>query len=188
MLIQVKTLTGTIYINPALLGAIQQFQTENLYSMWVGGIDYTIEPDEAMSLIEKLGGKPKVSTDDLVLATITTIERGETKNNQRPMWRCKTDTGEKVNIFLNLDEPAKDSYHLFEQAGWAHVLNDIPLYSQSFEHIVVAMRKDGQWWEIVKVKPYIAPLLSDYEAPKSADETGYFIDGEWKSTGGGEND
>lgn len=113
---------------------------------------------------------PKVETDSLVLATITTIERGETKNNQRPMWRCKTDTGEKVNIFLNVDEPAKDSFHLFEQTGWASVLNEIFLYSEADVSIVVAMRKNGQWWEIVKVKPYIPSPFSDYEVPSSLDE------------------
>jgi len=139
----------------------------------IGHFCYTYDGEvtERFTLYKPDNAAPKVESDSLVLATITTIERGETKNNQRPMWRCKTDTGEKVNIFLNVDEPAKDSFHLFEQAGWAHILNDIFLFSEIDSSIVVAMRKDGQWWEIVKVKPYIAPLISDYNVPFSADES-----------------
>lgn len=96
----------------------------------------------------------KVDANALTLAVITSLERGETKNNQRPMWRCTTDIGEKVNIFLNTDEPEKDSFHLFEQAGWGQVLNELMTFSTMDTQIFIAMQKKGQWWEIVKVSPY----------------------------------
>ena len=124
---------------------------------------YDGEVTELFSLYNPDNAAPKVESDSLVLAIITTIQRDQTKNNARPMWRCKTDTGEKVNIFLNVDEPAKDNFHLFEQAGWAHVLNGISLYGEIDSSIVVAMRKEGQWWEIVTVKPYVSEETFDPE-------------------------
>lgn len=104
----------------------------------------------------------------LVMKTITLIQRDETKNNQRPMWRCTTETGEKVNIFQNVDDLSKDTFNLFEAAGWGDFLNDISLYSQRQTEINVALRKDGQWWNIVAVTPAKAGLDS-YEVPSEAD-------------------
>lgn len=96
----------------------------------------------------------KVDSNALTLAVITSIEGGLTKNNQRPMWRCQTDIGEKVNIFLNVDEPEKDNFNLFEAAGFGDFLKDIGNFETLDCQIFVAMQKNGQWWEIVKVSPY----------------------------------
>lgn len=131
---------------------------------------YDGETSEVYTVYKPEKSAATTEIDSLVLATITTIYRDKTKNNERPMWRCTTDTGEKVNIFLNVDETSKDNYHLFEQAGWAHVLDELTLWYETEASIVVAMRKEGQWWNIVKVKPYIAPKISDFDVPASADE------------------
>jgi hypothetical protein len=121
---------------------------------------YTLYKPEKSAAIEETQGA-------LVMTQITMIQRDETKNNQRPMWRCETATGEKVNIFLNVDDPSKDSFNLFEKAGWGDFLMGIYLYSQAQAEIYVALRKDGQWWNIVAVNP--APSIKDYDVPSEAD-------------------
>ena len=118
------------------------------------------KPDRPAAIEENQGA--------LVMTTITMIQRDETKNNQRPMWRCTTATGEKVNIFLNVDDPSKDNFHLFEDAGWADFLMEIFLYAQAQAEIYVALRKDGQWWNIVAVNPAKAGI-DGYEVPSEAD-------------------
>lgn len=159
-LIKSKTYHGDVYLNTALIAGID-FQDTDAY-VRAGNVDYRMSHESALALIAELQAAPGINTNALVLATITTLQRDETKNNRRPMWRCKTDTGEKLNIFLNVDEPSKDNFHLFEETGWGHVLNEIDLYGEIDASIVIAMRKDGQWWEIVKVKH----MLSEGENEK----------------------
>lgn len=147
---------GKIYLNPEQFVSLEE-QKESTYSRWWlrCGNDAGIEIPEASAkalIVQLEGDKPTTFLDDLVLTTLVSAERGETSNNQRPMWRCRTDDGEKVNIFLNTDEPEKDNYSLFKQAGWAEDLDAIRLYDTEEISIPVAMKKNGIWWEIVKVR------------------------------------
>lgn len=114
-----------------------------------------ISPMERYTLYKPVSAKEVLS--ELVLTTIATIERGETTTNQRPMWRCKTDDGKKVNIFLNTDEKEKDNFHLFEAAGWGEKLQEMALYSTIDQDIQIAMKKVGHFWEVVLVRPYSPP-------------------------------
>lgn len=180
MFITVKTENGLLHLNSTHIAAIEQLQSEG-WSIRIDGIDYTIDHEEAVSLVAKLQGDsaPSVNANSLVLTTLATIRRDETKNNRRPMWRCVTVEGEKVNVFLNEDDPAKDSFHLFQEANWGNFLEAIPDYSEVDSFIIVAMQKNGQWWEIVKVMPRFTGYgsLEDYEVPSSSDE----IEGEDES-------
>lgn len=164
-LIKAHSYLGDVYLNPALIAAID-FQKGDAY-VRAGNTDYRMSHEEAYALIEKLQGKEE-QQGALVMTKITSIQRDETKNNQRPMWRCKTETGEKVNIFLNVDEISKDNFHLFEAAGWGDYLMGLFLYSEAFTEISIAMRKDGQWWNIVSVSPAKSGIDS-YEVPSEAD-------------------
>lgn len=94
-----------------------------------------------------------ISTDDLVLDNIVSIERDVTSNSNSPMWRCVTANGERVNIFKHEDED-KNNFHLFEKKGWADVLLVMPMYEQidtTDSPVAIAMKKDGKWWAIVSV-------------------------------------
>lgn len=114
-----------------------------------------ISPMERYTLYKPFSAKEALS--ELVLTTIATIERGETSTNQRPMWRCTTDDGKKVNIFLNTDEKEKDNFHLFEAAGWGEKLQEMALYSTIDQDIQIAMKKAGKFWEVVLVRSYSPP-------------------------------
>lgn len=144
---------GLSYSTQGTLEYLNQKLAEGFEVIGHSSYAYDGEISETFTIYKRDSVGPAVETNSLVLTSIATIQRDQTKNNQRPMWRCKTHTGEKVNIFLNVDEPAKDSFHLFEQAGWADLLNDLGLYTEIDTRIYVAIRKDGQWWEIVKVAP-----------------------------------
>ena len=169
-LIPVQTELGVAYINPILIAGIDVVESsvwnQHAPSQWyvrVSGADYKVSPEAAKALLDEVqGNKPQVELDSLVLRTIISLERGETANNARPMWRCLTDEGEKVNIFLNEDDEEKDNFHLFEQAGWGAKLHAISMYSTQDLNIQVAIQlgkptKDGKrFWEIAKVRDYRA--------------------------------
>lgn len=153
-LIRVQSYLGDVYLNPLLVAAID-FQKEDAY-VRAGQTDYRMSHENAFAFIADLKGnsKPQTALDELVLTTITKLERDETSNNQRPMWRCRTNTdeGDKVNVFLNKDEPEKDSYHFFEQAGWGKFLMNMSVGESLRCAIHIAMRKNGKWWEVVMVQ------------------------------------
>lgn len=111
-------------------------------------------PYERYTLYKPEASKPQTALDELVLTVITGMSRDETKRNRRPMWRCTTDNGQDVNVFLNEDEPEKDSYHLFKKAGWGEWLDSIAMnHGFVASQIIIIMRKSGDWWEVVKVRP-----------------------------------
>lgn len=75
---------------------------------------------------------------------ITRIERARTSTN-KPMWKCNTEDGDKVNIFQHT------SLHLFRGAGYSDRLTamqegEIAIWETY--PIAVEMRKSGEWWEI----------------------------------------
>lgn len=86
---------------------------------------------------------------------IVSLERDETRNSGSPMWRCVTSAGDRVNIFQHSD-PDKNNFTLFEAAGWAQVLESMPVGGQrnwTQNPIEVVMRKPGKFWEIIAVTP-----------------------------------
>jgi DNA polymerase III epsilon subunit-like protein len=79
------------------------------------------------------------------------MKRAQT-GSMKPMWRCRTDTGETVNVFQHTD-PAKNSFRHFLNAGYAPelsamVIDDVLEWTQ--HPIVCKLTKpDGsQWWDI----------------------------------------
>jgi DNA polymerase III subunit epsilon len=84
---------------------------------------------------------------------IVQMERAATKNSNSPMWRCMTDTGERVNVFEHSD-PAKDTFHLFKTAlygGYMQAMKVGDVLEWNAHPIVVEMKKKGEWWEITNV-------------------------------------
>lgn len=125
------------------------FQVIGHYGYMLNGTPY-----ERYTLYKPDGnGKPQTALDELVLTTLVSFQRDETRNNARPMWRCFTNDDEPVNIFLNKDEAEKDSYQLFKAAGWGKFLDDFGLHQLRVDtHIQIAMKKNGRFWEVVKVR------------------------------------
>jgi hypothetical protein len=154
-LIPVKTTLGQAYINPLSVTGIERYDKQEMWWLRCGGETYNLLDDAGKALLAELQGetKPQTALDDLVLATLVTFTRDETRNNQRPMWRCMTDDSEAVNIFLNKDEADKDNYHLFKKAGWGKFLDDFGLHQLRVDtSIQIAMKKNGRFWDIVKVR------------------------------------
>jgi DNA polymerase-3 subunit epsilon len=86
---------------------------------------------------------------------IVRMERGETSNSKSPMWRCIDEDGDRVNVFKHSD-PAKDSFKLFDEAGYGSMmelmkLGDVLTWNQY--PIAVHMQKKGDWWNITHVEP-----------------------------------
>jgi hypothetical protein len=111
-----------------------------------------IESWERYTLYKAPEKQEKVAAQELELAIIISVQRDETKNNRRPMWRCLLDSGEMVNVFQNDDEPEKDSYHLFKKANWGTFLHACPLFETKQADIQIAMKKNGRWWEVAVVR------------------------------------
>jgi DNA polymerase-3 subunit epsilon len=81
------------------------------------------------------------------------MKAGLTKGSQSPMWRCTTADNERVNVFRHAD-PTKDSAKAFEEAGYLPemmALKPDEELTWKAHPITVAMRKDGDWWNIVGV-------------------------------------
>ncbi len=152
-LIPVKTSFGIAYINSHLIAAIDEIEADKWY-IRLSGSDFLVSKQDAQKLLAELQGetKPQTALDDLVLTTLVSAQRDRTAKNARPMWRCYTDDGEAVNIFLNSDEPEKDSHHLFNEAGWGLDLYNIQLHQIMAINIQIAMKKNGRFWEVVKVR------------------------------------
>ncbi|MBI5671290.1 MAG: 3'-5' exonuclease [Chloroflexi bacterium] len=90
-----------------------------------------------------------------ITAKIVSLQAGLTKNSQSPMWRCTTDTGERVNVFKHSD-PDKNSFGLFEAAGYGTALLSMvngQVMTWKNTPIEVTMTKDGQWWQVIAVSP-----------------------------------
>jgi DNA polymerase III subunit epsilon len=84
---------------------------------------------------------------------IVYMKAGLTKGSQSPMWRCQTADNERVNIFQHAD-PAKDSSKLFAEAGYLPemiALKPDEELTWKAHPITVAMKKDGDWWNITGV-------------------------------------
>jgi DNA polymerase III epsilon subunit-like protein len=85
---------------------------------------------------------------------IVRMERGATKNSGSPMYRCRTEDGQTVNVFQHSD-PVKDGSHLFIQAGYMVDMEALKI-GEALEWtgspIRVEMRKKGDWWEVVAVE------------------------------------
>src|SRR5574342_489096 len=63
---------------------------------------------------------------------ITRMTRGATKNSGSPMWRCVAAVDTRVNICQHSD-PAKDTYHLFNDAGYTMLLSMLTDESATFD-------------------------------------------------------
>ena len=86
---------------------------------------------------------------------IVRMERSATKNSGSPMWRCRTEDGQTVNVFQHSDS-VKDGSHLFIQAGYMVDMEALKIgeaLEWSGSPIRVDMRKKGDWWEVVAVEP-----------------------------------
>jgi DNA polymerase-3 subunit epsilon len=84
---------------------------------------------------------------------IVYMKAGLTKGSQSPMWRCTTADNERVNVFRHAD-PTKDSAKAFEEAGYLPemmALKPDEELTWKAHPITVAMRKDGDWWNITGV-------------------------------------
>lgn len=120
-----------------------------------GGNSHLVDqtPEQILAL---MNGKPSAPLDELQMVLVTEITRGETRNSGSPMWRCETDDDSiRFNIFQHSD-PVKNNYALFQAAGWSRLLDRINLYEDVTEYgLIVALKKSGQWWEVVKVRPFL---------------------------------
>jgi hypothetical protein len=153
-LIPVKTTLGQAYINPLSVTGLERYDQQEMWWLRCGGETYNLTDKEGLAILAELQGetKPQAALDDLVLTTLVSAQGDETFTNRRLFWRCKTDDGEQVNVFRNEDEPAKDNFHLFEQAGYGNDLDAIALHQFEDISIQIAMKKNGRFWEVVKVR------------------------------------
>jgi hypothetical protein len=105
---------------------------------------------------------------------VTSVVRAETNSGndptrqKRPMWRCETSSGDRFNIFLH-DDPHKNSYALFDQAGYGVDLLGMQVGERQDwlrSPIAVSLQKqppDNKWWEVICVA-----TRPDGAAPDSA--------------------
>lgn len=96
---------------------------------------------------------------------IISMERSETKNSNSPMWRCTTESGDKVNVFLHND-PVKNTFAFFASAGYAEDMKVLPLNARLIwrtHPIAVELKRspDGKWWDFVAVAPKPAGACPD---------------------------
>jgi len=153
MLVRVNLTTGYILINPTAVTDIY-FQTDgDTFVSLANERTYSITQEESEALVKALGGY-HTSEKPWHITWIVSAERGETRNSNQPLWRCVTEDGQRVNIFKHSD-PEKDNFHLFEEAGYGELLEDISLFATvEFDpSICIGMVKNGQWWEIQSVYP-----------------------------------
>lgn len=81
---------------------------------------------------------------------IVRVERGETKGSKSPMWRCWTDSGEQVNVFMH-EMPERNTFRYLHDAGYGDDFCEMAVGETLtwYQHpITVQMRKDGQWWAL----------------------------------------
>lgn len=98
--------------------------------------------------------EPAFTTGALTTTRLLSIERDTTKGSGSPMWRCTTQEGEPVNIFQHADAE-RDTFHLFEQAGWGAFLGAAPMGKLLNIEIAVTMIRDGKWWKIISVESHL---------------------------------
>ena len=94
---------------------------------------------------------------------ITSMERGETKGSQSPMWRCTTNDGETVFVFQHSDT-AKNSARFLIAAGYGPEMLALQLRESLTwrQHpIQVELMKDGQWWRLIGVEERPADAQPD---------------------------
>jgi hypothetical protein len=153
MMVRIDTNSGYMLVNPAQVVCLFHQFTGEIYIELANEKEYQITQDEAAALVAALGGETK--KEPVVMVTwIVSAERDQTKNSGSPMWRCTTESGERVNVFKHTD-PAKDTFHLFAEADYGMQLEEIPLYATvDFDpSICVSLAKNGQWWEVIAVHP-----------------------------------
>lgn len=110
---------------------------------------------------------------------IVSVTRGVTQNSSSPMWRCLMDTGRQVNVFLHSD-PDKNNFTLMEDAGYAEDLLRMAIDEMNTWEtfpIEAFVRKDGQWWTLVRVSKKLINAVPDKAAldglKQQFDEAGF---------------
>lgn len=88
---------------------------------------------------------------------IIALTRDMTKNSGSPFWRCATMDGKMVNVFKHEDE-LKDTFHLFEEAGFGEHLMKIP-YGESQNWVAYPIKirvvPNGNFWNVIEVAPIV---------------------------------
>lgn len=85
---------------------------------------------------------------------IISMERGETRGSKSPMWRCRTEDGIKVNVFMH-ELPERDTAHLFDEAGYWPFMEPMKPGDQITWNkfpIIVTLIKNREYFEVVAVE------------------------------------
>jgi DNA polymerase III subunit epsilon len=119
------------------LNAISK-QLQRIETMLQQLVDHLIDED----------AEPDHSTISDVIEMAT---YGNTWSTGSDMWKCMTQSGRTVYIFKH-DDPGKDNYHLFKQAGWSEELERSKWSSVSINmKIPVHLGVADDRWKIVSV-------------------------------------
>lgn len=117
-------------------------------------LDEGEEPSAALAVMLTEVKKPfetGATVADPAHAEIVFVRRDVTQRSASPLYRCATQDGRTVNIFQHSD-PAKDNFHLFEQAGYADALLSLKEIGDSQNWgawpIAVTVVFDGRFWNI----------------------------------------
>lgn len=78
-----------------------------------------------------------------------------------------------MNIFQH-EDPARDNFALFETAGYGDVLRAMAIGDEMIWRstpIPVEIRRNGKWWEIIRVEPGCVPDEPDEPSERSGGDS-----------------
>lgn len=157
-LIEVETIIGKVWLNPASIDAID-FQGNDVCYVRTGEIAYKITYGIGHGLIATINGKPEtVSPVDTQVRAIVSIECAETYSKSTEQYfnfyRCTLDNGEKVNIFDHPDKK-RNTFDICRAQGWESALEMTAGSSMDYETpIPCTVSHDGEWYSMVAIIHY----------------------------------
>jgi hypothetical protein len=114
---------------------------------------------------------PTPSPEPVVMRTnLLSMTRDRTKNSGSPFWRCGTEEGFMVNVFKH-DDPLKDSFHLFDHAGYAPEMLNMSYgdtINWTLNSIYIEIQQNGNFWNVVRV--FDRPPGAMPDEPEQADD------------------